>query len=571
MMRGTRCSVLLLLLSVVFSDAARTAKMPNLSDDKVAKEYTQFTDRRLLETWNTSSASGSSFRLPDSVNNLKVKTNSSSPHKNEKNVTMNLNIPASVNDFVLEEIDLKYVKKLRKKSKSDKVSNLFIKYFTNRSSNLHLSSVTKEEGPRAEFYHYEDLKERRDNPENREAVDEPQSFERPFRFQNKYPLRLLEKVRSSNNRLKKMRQAKRIEGDMLNVNGHDERLRRSSNEEEMDLTEDDLLALESILVNKTVTNSEMDPKEIDRYDSSPAFQIRKEQEIDLALPDIIKIFEKTVETNQDSKDDQKIKETYTNGSRSADNGTGKVEPQPHVSNKAEKTQDLGSWFSKQLPQYFFSVLQPFRPGMFSGGNILPRRKRSTETDKISDDAESREEPYKKFKYSYVKNPRLKHKNRLVAPLFSSKTSAPKRPTPKKILGFIKQIPDDIEGPSDYQQKDHPASPSLQIFSNFRSPISAENFIPLKTFELQLNKPTEKDAGLTREEVQRKLSKLDYYFSSLKVEEEECRQRLLCEVAQDPVHFAPLAEMFTLETRLAEGTGAVGAGAVDATVGDALVG
>ena len=94
-----------------------------------------------------------------------MKTNSTNPYKNEKNVTLNLNIPASVSGFLLEEIDLKYVKKNRQKSLGSKNSNLLIKYFTNRSSNLHLSSVTKQEVDSPWLYPEGDLKERRDQGE----------------------------------------------------------------------------------------------------------------------------------------------------------------------------------------------------------------------------------------------------------------------------------------------------------------------------------------------------------------------------------------------------------------------
>ena len=91
-----------------------------------------------------------------------MKIDSTNRYKNVKNVTLNLNIPASVSGFLPEEIDLKYAKKNRKKSLGSKKSNLLIKYFTNRSSNLHLSSVTKQEVDRPDLYPEGDLKERRD-------------------------------------------------------------------------------------------------------------------------------------------------------------------------------------------------------------------------------------------------------------------------------------------------------------------------------------------------------------------------------------------------------------------------
>jgi len=47
---------------------------------------------------------------------------------------------------------------------------------------------------------------------------------------------------------------------------------------------------------------------------------------------------------------------------------------------------------------------------------------------------------------------------------------------------------------------------------------------------------------------RKLAKLKYYFSSLKLNEESCRQRILCEVARSPQTYSPLSGMLRQETR-----------------------
>ena len=47
---------------------------------------------------------------------------------------------------------------------------------------------------------------------------------------------------------------------------------------------------------------------------------------------------------------------------------------------------------------------------------------------------------------------------------------------------------------------------------------------------------------------KKLSKLDYYFTSLKLKSEACRQKILCEVASEPEKYAPLSEMFSTEAR-----------------------
>ena len=46
----------------------------------------------------------------------------------------------------------------------------------------------------------------------------------------------------------------------------------------------------------------------------------------------------------------------------------------------------------------------------------------------------------------------------------------------------------------------------------------------------------------------RLQKLEYYFSALRIDDEECRQRLLCEVARDPPKFSPMSVAFLDEIR-----------------------
>lgn len=367
---------------------------------------------------------------------VQVKTNSTNPYKNEKNVTLNLNIPASVSGFLLEEIDLKYVKKSRKKSKNDKLSNLLIKYFTNRSSNLHLSSVTKEEDNKPEYYQYEgELKERRDqvyNPlgKNNNALEQ-QSFERPFRYRHKYPLRLLEKIRSSTKRMKKQR-----EGRVIDASGNgenDARLRRSSAEEEdLDLSEDDLKALESILVKKTSQDS---TTEISADDAT-------ESETNPSISDIYDIFEHAIENTADSTD-RSDKNDISNKQSENFRDTEFLE----VPEKKTPLQSTRNWFTSTLPQYILSVVpQPVKSVMFSGNNYLSRKKRSAEAD--ADDVQSRQRPYKKFKYSYSKNPRMKKHKRVMSPFFPTKFLA-NRPLRKKntraMVGSVKLIPHNTKG------------------------------------------------------------------------------------------------------------------------------
>ncbi|KAF2356529.1 hypothetical protein FHG87_012716 [Trinorchestia longiramus] len=553
--------ILTLLLCVVgVTTAFRTAKMPDLAIEEVAQEYRKFTDRRVDDAVTPYSVTGSGFRLPDSVNHLKVKTNSSNPYKNEKNVTLNLNIPASVSGFLLEEIDLKYVKKSRKKSKSNQMSNLLIKYFTNRSSNLHLSSVTKQEDTKPEYYQYDDVKERRDTPENREGVEEQQSFERPFRYQHKYPLQLLEKIKSSTNKLRKLREGKHI--DRRLQGGMDARLRRSSAEEkdEVDLTEEDLMALESILSSKTIVKSSEGPYEHARSIGNDGDALEE----DPSMSELVRVFEQTMETTDSPLVVDEETENNDGGLEAAQvedltETESAIEPEPFEEKEHYEDEDSTNWFSKTLPEYFLSVLQPFRPGMFGGHNILARRKREANKDDSESEIQGRER-YKKFKYSYVKNPRLKNRKRVVAPLFPSKTFDNRRHLGNKMIGTIKLINGKDHGTSSKVPKNKVSHPSIEDFPGLRSPISLHNsFLPLDSepFSSSLTKdPLE--TGLQRVEVKRKLSKLEYYFSTLRVDDEVCRQMLLCEVASKPVEFSPLAEMFTQETRLAKDTGAVGA-------------
>lgn len=51
-------------------------------------------------------------------------------------------------------------------------------------------------------------------------------------------------------------------------------------------------------------------------------------------------------------------------------------------------------------------------------------------------------------------------------------------------------------------------------------------------------------------VESRLQKLDHHFNTLKVFDDDCRQRLLCEIAESPTKFSPLTSSFLDETRLA---------------------
>jgi len=46
----------------------------------------------------------------------------------------------------------------------------------------------------------------------------------------------------------------------------------------------------------------------------------------------------------------------------------------------------------------------------------------------------------------------------------------------------------------------------------------------------------------------RLQKLEFDFNILKIHEEDCRQRLLCEMAENPSKFSPLSTALLEETR-----------------------
>lgn len=50
-------------------------------------------------------------------------------------------------------------------------------------------------------------------------------------------------------------------------------------------------------------------------------------------------------------------------------------------------------------------------------------------------------------------------------------------------------------------------------------------------------------------LQMRLGKLEYYFSALKIHENDCKLRFLCQIAAQPVKFEPLSSAFLEETRL----------------------
>lgn len=53
---------------------------------------------------------------------------------------------------------------------------------------------------------------------------------------------------------------------------------------------------------------------------------------------------------------------------------------------------------------------------------------------------------------------------------------------------------------------------------------------------------------SRLNVETRLQKLEFSFNTLKIYDEDCRQRLLCEIAENPSKYAPLSNALLEETR-----------------------
>jgi len=327
--------------------ARRRAKMPDFGDGRTLRHYERY------RAPNTITSSG--FKMPASVNHLKVKTNSTNPYKNEKNVTLNLNIPASVSGFLLEEIDLKYVKKNknRKKSLGSKKSNLLIKYFTNRSSNLHLSSVTKQEVDSPDLYPEGDLKERRDQDSN-------DINDRPFKYLNKYPLKLLEKSARRRNQFNTIRRGKffnnEIDENSLTLSAEDD-----SKQPSEELSESDLLALESILSSKAVVKAGPDTRLARRRDELPP-----QSEVD--LNDAFTIFEKVANTSH-VHDSDGLGETVVRNEKKPDIDFTRDETSNTV--VPRKMKENRSWFAN-----LFSKIPSFKGSIFDGSGFIRRHRRS---------------------------------------------------------------------------------------------------------------------------------------------------------------------------------------------------
>ncbi|MPC37020.1 hypothetical protein E2C01_030492 [Portunus trituberculatus] len=116
------------------------------------------------------------------------------------------------------------------------------------------------------------------------------------------------------------------------------------------------------------------------------------------------------------------------------------------------------------------------------------------------------------------------------------TRPPHRPLPSR----PSQTP--TSQPTDYRPSSSPPSSS----SSSSRPIELKPPFLLSSFD---DLPSLAPLDSKALDVRNRLSRLDYLFNSLHLEHEDCRRRVLCEVALDRDTFAPLSSMIHDETRL----------------------
>lgn len=100
-------------------------------------------------------------------------------------------------------------------------------------------------------------------------------------------------------------------------------------------------------------------------------------------------------------------------------------------------------------------------------------------------------------------------------------------------------PSSSSRPSSPSRPFHGSRPSSDPSPPGRPPFQLTSFDDL---------PSGAAGGERGLDVTNRLSRLDYFFKSLHLQQEDCRRRLLCEVVRDPHTFAPLSDMISDETR-----------------------
>ncbi|XP_068246373.1 uncharacterized protein [Palaemon carinicauda] len=167
---------------------------------------------------------------------------------------------------------------------------------------------------------------------------------------------------------------------------------------------------------------------------------------------------------------------------------------------------------------FASAHVPVKRVLWSEGDIISGNSisvydsdRLTDLDLDADDANTRPRPFSS-------RPSLSRPTSSVRPFSSGPVSSPTRPT----VAY------------------RPSISSLPSPSDVRPPFHLSSFDDLPSGTTSDNKALD---------VSMRLSRLDYFFSNLHLEHEECRRRVLCEVAREPETFSPLSEVINGETKI----------------------
>ncbi|KAK7080545.1 hypothetical protein SK128_005577 [Halocaridina rubra] len=97
----------------------------------------------------------------------------------------------------------------------------------------------------------------------------------------------------------------------------------------------------------------------------------------------------------------------------------------------------------------------------------------------------------------------------------------------------------------YVPSTRPTISSIYPIPNYPSSSGAKPPFHLTSFD---DLPSTATGGQKRLDISTRLSRLDYFFSNLHLDHEECRRRVLCEVSREPETFSPLSDVINGETR-----------------------
>ena len=96
-----------------------------------------------------------------------------------------------------------------------------------------------------------------------------------------------------------------------------------------------------------------------------------------------------------------------------------------------------------------------------------------------------------------------------------------------------------------QSTNYRPSSSSSSPSSSSKPVELKPLFPLSSFD---DLPSFATLNSKTLDVRSRLSRLDYLFTNLHLEHEDCRRRVLCEVSRERDIFAPLSSMVHDETR-----------------------